>query len=294
VPVSAVIGLVLLLVGGAAALSWARPRADTPPAGWHPDPTTTSPRDRFWDGRTWTAATRDGSTAAARGRRFRGRFWSVRWVGPALAAVAVVAVGGAFWLRSDAIPVLVALSAVGMALVCLAFYDFVERQLALTEVIGLREVVAIATAAAGAVLLVALPLNDAIVGHLGLTVALATVGPVEEGTKLLVPVALYLVGRYRNPRAGVAAGLAAGFGFAVAETTSYALTLPLGGAPTRAPARSCQRPGWWGRWSGRSTASRWCRPCTGCGPASPSPCCGGSGTCTACASTGRCSPLSCS
>ena len=61
--------------------------------------------------------------------------------------------------------------------------------------------------------------------------ALGTVGPVEEGTKLLVPVALYLIGRYRNPRAGVAVGLAAGFGFAIAETTTYAVTLPLGGAP---------------------------------------------------------------
>ena len=75
-------------------------------------------------------------------------------VGIALPLMMVVA--EALWLRTGALPVLVGLSAVGMALVCLAFYRFVERQLDLAEVIGLREVVAIATAAAGTVLLVAL------------------------------------------------------------------------------------------------------------------------------------------
>jgi RsiW-degrading membrane proteinase PrsW (M82 family) len=229
--VSTALGLVLLLVGGLAALGMARHRADLPPAGWHPDPFVTLPRDRCWDGQTWTAATRPGPTQARRGRRFRGRFWSMRWVGPALAAVAVVAIGSATWLRTHSVPVLVALSAVGMALVCLAFYRFVERQLDLAEVIGLREVVAIAVATAGVVLLVALRLNNAIVTHFGLTVALGAVGPVEEGTKLLVPLVLYFAGCYRNARAGVAAGLAAGFGFAVTETSRYAVTLPLGGAP---------------------------------------------------------------
>lgn len=228
---STALGLVLLLVGGVAALGWAPRRSDVPPADWHPDPFVTLPRERYWDGQTWTTATRAGPTRARRGRRFRGRFWSLRWVVPALAAVAVVVVGGAIWLRTHPIAVLVALSAVGMALVCLAFYRFVERQLDLAEVIGLREVVAIAVATAGVVLIVALRLNDAILTHFGLTVALGTVGLVEEGTKLLVPLALYALGRYRNARAGVAAGLAAGFGFAVTETSRYAMTLPLGGAP---------------------------------------------------------------
>ena len=237
------IGLALLLVGGGAALAWARPRPDAPAAGWHPDPASSVARDRYWDGEAWTAATRDGSAPAARGRRFRGRFWSLRWIVPALLAVAVLVVGGAAWLSARAIPVLVVLSALAMALVCVAFYAFLDRQLDLRDVIAHREVTAIAVAASGAVLLVALPLNDLVVARLGLTAALATVGLVEEGTKLLVPVLFYLVNRFRDPRAGIAAGLAAGFGFAVTETTTYAVTLPLGGAPDPCTGAELPAPG---------------------------------------------------
>ena len=138
------------------------------------------------------------------------------------------------------------LSALAMALVCVAFYAFLDRQLDLRQVIAHREVLAIAVAASGAVLLVALPLNDLVIARLGLTAALGTVGLVEEGTKLLVPVVFYLLNRFRDPRAGIAAGLAAGFGFAVTETTTYAFTLPLGGAPDPCTGAELPAPGAFG------------------------------------------------
>jgi RsiW-degrading membrane proteinase PrsW (M82 family) len=113
-------------------------------------------------------------------------------------------------------------SMLAMAAVCWAFYRFVDRQLALDDVVGRLAVPAVAVATAGATLLIAANVNSAIIDGAGISTATATVGVVEEGTKFLVPVALFLLGRYRDPRAGVAIGLASGFGFAIAETTQYA------------------------------------------------------------------------
>jgi RsiW-degrading membrane proteinase PrsW (M82 family) len=83
-------------------------------------------------------------------------------------------------------------------------------------------VFAVAVATAGAVLVIAANLNSLIIDTAGIRVGTITVGFVEEGTKLLIPLILFLLGRYRDLRAGIAIGLAAGFGFAVAETTQYA------------------------------------------------------------------------
>ena len=47
------------------------------------------------------------------------------------------------------------------------------------------------------------------------------VGLIEEGAKLVVPLAVLLVTRHRDPRAGVVVGVASGMGFATLETMGY-------------------------------------------------------------------------
>ena len=49
----------------------------------------------------------------------------------------------------------------------------------------------------------------------------ASAGPFEESTKILLPVVLFLLGRYRDPRAGFAIALACGAVFGIAEGFEY-------------------------------------------------------------------------
>lgn len=216
-----ILGAVLLIAGFYAAWRLAPRRDDSPAKGWFPDPASTAPRRRLWDGQAWTARVADGSEPAARGHLFRGRFWG-RWVWALVGAVVVLLVGTALYRSTENVHVIAVASFVAMALVCWAFYGFVDRQLALRDVIGLRQVVAVAVASAGSTFLVALNLNNLTGSIGGISLSANLVGFTEETAKLLVPIALFLLGTYRNPRAGVAIGLAAGFGFAIAETTLYA------------------------------------------------------------------------
>ena len=224
-------GAVLVVVGLAGVLRWSGDRPAAVAAGWYPDPSSTRPRRRRWDGGTWTREVADGGAHADRGRHFRGRFWGWAWVVPSAAAVVVLVVGGGIWLAGHDVVALLVLSVVAMVLGALAFYRFVDRQLALHEVVSGRTVLAAAVAGVGAPMVVAMPVNDAIVSHLNLSAGLAMSGPVEELTKLLLPLAVFFLGRLRAPRAGTALGLASGFGFAVMEAGLYAVTVPLGGSP---------------------------------------------------------------
>lgn len=217
-----VVGAALLVIGLARAYAAARVREGVPAAGWFPDPSTHEARDRWWDSRAWTARVQPGERPAARGRHLRGRFWGKAWVAWLLVAVAVVVAGSAVYTATDQIHVMGAASLVGMALVCWAFYRFVNRQLALDDVIGPAEVLAVVVATSGAVLLIAANINSWVIDGPGIQTATALVGLVEEGTKLLVPLVLFALGRYRDPRAGIAIGLASGFGFAITETVQYA------------------------------------------------------------------------
>ncbi|MFI7586763.1 PrsW family intramembrane metalloprotease [Spongisporangium articulatum] len=53
------------------------------------------------------------------------------------------------------------------------------------------------------------------------TVPMVLVGIIEEAAKLVVPLALYLALRPRDPRGGVIVGVASGMGFATLETMGY-------------------------------------------------------------------------
>ncbi|QDW61794.1 PrsW family glutamic-type intramembrane protease [Oerskovia sp. KBS0722] len=225
-----ILGAVLLIVGFYAAWRLAPRRPDAPAAGWFPDPASKSPRRRLWDGQAWTARVTDGAERANRGHHFRGRFWG-RWVWILAAALVVLGIGIAAYQATENVHVMAVTSFLAMALVCWAFYGFVDRQLSLRDVIGLRQVAAVAVASAGATFLVALNLNDLTGAIGGISLATALVGFTEETAKLLVPIALFLLGTYRNPRAGVAIGLASGFGFAIAETTLYAYQMAAASGP---------------------------------------------------------------
>lgn len=226
-----VVGAVLLVAGTWAAFRLAPRGQGAPGAGWFPDPSSTAARQRRWDGSTWADEVVDGGAPADRGRRFRGRFWG-RWVGWVAASAVVLLAGTTVYRSTGQVHVLAATSLVGMALFGWAFYRFVNRQLALDDVVRPVQLVAVAAASAGATLLVAANVNAWIIAGPGIRTATATVGLVEEGTKLLVPLALLALGCYRDPRAGIGLGLASGIGFAVAETTQYAYTLPTATAPS--------------------------------------------------------------
>ncbi|WP_034593463.1 DUF2510 domain-containing protein [Hamadaea tsunoensis] len=216
-----VLGVLLLAAGFAAALRLARARLGRPEADWFPDPSTTVSQSRFWDGRAWTGRVRASDERSDRGRFFHGRFWG-RWIWFVVAALVVIAAGGAAYRANGEVALAALVSFLAMTALSWAFYRFMVRQLALDDVIGLPELIAVMVAVAGAVLVIAANVNSAILNGAGARTATITVGLVEEGTKLLVPLCLYAFGRYRDPRAGLALGLAAGFAFAITETTQYA------------------------------------------------------------------------
>lgn len=226
-----IVGAVLLAVGLYAAWRLAPQRPDVPAEGLFPDPASTAARRRLWDGQAWTAHVADGGEPANRGHHFRGRSRG-SWMGILGAAVVVLVAGVAAYRATENVHVMAVTSFLAMTLVCWAFYGFVERQLALRDVVGLGQVAAVAVATAGATFLVAMNLNNLTGSIGGISLATALVGLTEESTKLLVPIVLFLLGTYRNPRAGVGIGLAAGFGFAIAETTLYAYQTAAASGPS--------------------------------------------------------------
>ena len=56
------------------------------------------------------------------------------------------------------------------------------------------------------------------------TLPTVMVGLIEETCKLLVPVAIFVVGRYRREADGILFGVASGLGFAAFETMGYGVT----------------------------------------------------------------------
>ncbi|MEV0647795.1 PrsW family glutamic-type intramembrane protease [Phytomonospora sp. NPDC050363] len=214
------LGALLLAIGLAAAVALYRPPPDVPAAGWSGDPSSPG-RRRWWDGQAWTPRVADGAEPPGRPRRFHGRFWG-GWVWVLAAAIVVSVGGGALYLSGENVRLLAVTSFAGMALTCWAAYRFTARQIGLDDAVSPLQVIAATVAGAGSTLLVAMSLNDLVIGHWGIARAVNLVGFIEEGAKYLVPIALFLVGRYRNPRAGIGVGLGAGFGFAITETTLYA------------------------------------------------------------------------
>ena len=230
-------GLALLVAGTLLALRLGRPRA-AGPSGWFPDPTGPAnpqapPRQRRWDGRAWTGATRPAEEPGPAARPFHGRF-AGPWLWFPVTSAGVMVAGSAAYL-SSALPksastwALVVSGGLAVALSGVGFHGFVDRQLRLRDAIALGPVLATGLAAGGAAVSLTVWAHSWTYRWLGVAGMVAFVGPVEELCKLLVPVALWAAGRYRDPRAGIALGLGAGTGFAVAETARYGWFLPRGG-----------------------------------------------------------------
>lgn len=213
----------ILLVGGWAAACLAAPsRPPVPPPDWFADPASGF-GERFWDGHAWTPHARESAVTANLGKRFRGGFWG-SWAWVALATLAVLALGCIAFYATGVVAVMALTSFLAMTGICWAFYRFAARRLGLHDVIGTLELVFVTAATAGAVILIASNINAVIIDGLGIQAGLATVGFIEEGTKLLVPLTLLAFGRYADPRAGIAIALASGFSFAIIEATQYAVS----------------------------------------------------------------------
>lgn len=227
----------LAVVGFFCAFFLWRRRDDVPVASWTADPTTDDPVRRFWDGQAWTSSVTEGTQTGNRGKRFEGRFWGW-WLLLVPVAFVIQIIGSVIYSSTQSAALLALFSALTTTVVCLTFYVFVSRQLQFGQVVTWWQIVACTVGGAGASIAVAGAINDAILNRYGLQVAVITVGVVEELTKLLIPFILYLCLRYRNPRAGIAMGLASAAGFAVAEAADYAFSFPEGGAPNPCTANS--------------------------------------------------------
>jgi len=90
------------------------------------------------------------------------------------------------------------------------------------------------------------------------------IGLIEEGAKLLVPIAMLIFTRYRaNPADGLLVGVAVGMGFAVLETLGYGFVtlLATGGdltdAETQVLLRGVLSPAGHAAWTGLAAAAVW-------------------------------------
>lgn len=223
-------GLVLMVLGLAVAYRLAPSDARPPSAGWFPDPASRSPVVRFWDGAAWTRRTRPGIAASLRGHRFRGLGgpWAV-W---ALGAVVVFTAGSVAYLSTASLLVMQGTSFLAQVLAAWSFFLLIDYRLALREVVRTPAVIAMIVAGYGLTEAVPGAINHWVAGTFGTTAVLGAVGVVEEGLKFALPLVLLLVGRYRNPRAGIALGLASGIGFAISETTGYVRVLAAASGPS--------------------------------------------------------------
>lgn len=224
------IGVALVAAGFVAAYRRWHPRPGVPPADWFPDPSVWACRERLWDSQAWTPSIRLGGTLPTRGRLFRGRFWG-HWVWVLLGTIGVLVLGSLAYQATGVVHVIALTTFLAMGGLCVAFYWLVSRQLALHDVIGPAQAIPVGVASAGVVLLFAANINSLVISVAGVQVGTITVGFVEESSKLFVPLLLYVLGRYRDPRAGIAIGLAAGFGFAIVEATQYAYATAAASGP---------------------------------------------------------------
>lgn len=212
------------------------PRADEPvPAGWFPDPGAAGGRAlRRWDGEAWTDQVDPEGAAAentpAHWKRHPFAFVTHRWF-HLLVIGAVLGVAGAVsYTRVESYGLLSATAFLFTVGVVTAFGIFVAGRLRLGQVVGWKEIFAVAIVGGivGSVLadLLELGIHAAWIPNRS-DIGFIT-GPVEESAKLIVPLALFASGRFRNPRAGLAIVLASAAGFGIIEATTHPIYEHLG------------------------------------------------------------------
>lgn len=95
------------------------------------------------------------------------------------------------------------------------------------------------------------------------TVPMLAIGLIEEGAKLIVPVAILIFFRHRRPENGLLVGVAVGMGFAALETMGYAFVALLaskgsiGTVEELLLLRGVLSPAAHAAWTGLATAALW-------------------------------------
>lgn len=179
---------------------------------------------RVWDGHAWSGPAVPDDCSP--GFPWHRRPWAVPAHRLFWLTVVGILVGcgfAALFIRTSAVPWLWVAGLVGSGAPMAAFFLYVSRRLRLPQVMGRGPWILWGIVGAAVALPIAYFAEGALPGD-GLWAGLA--GPIEETGKLVAPVALFLLGRYRDPRAGVALALAVGALFGVAEGVEYVTLSP--------------------------------------------------------------------
>ena len=195
----------------------------TPAAGTFP--TGTAGLSRDWDGHAWAWHPAPDPAAAAF-PKWHHRPWAV-FVHPSfwLWILSALASGGLAFLytTTNSLVFIWAAALVGCIGAAAALVIFLNRRLRFSEVVGWPEFVGWGVLGGA----IAVGLSYYGEGALGTgTLATASAGPFEESTKMLVPVILFLIGWYRDPRAGFAIAIACGAAFGIIEGCEYIAVYP--------------------------------------------------------------------
>lgn len=196
----------------------------TPPGIY---PTGTAGVVRQWDQHAWSAEIIADPNAPGLPKWHR-RPWAVfghrlfwLWFGCWIAGVALAVV----YVNTHSTIALQAAAVIAPAGTLWALLLFFRRRLLLFEAISVRAWIGWGLPAGLVAMALALLLEtqwERAVGGPGSSwKVLIIAGPVEEGCKILVPVLLYVFGRYRDPRAGIALALASGMVFGWFEGWEY-------------------------------------------------------------------------
>lgn len=168
-------------------------------------PTGTVGVAREWDGHAWAEQIIPDASAPElpwqrKPLRFLARPYFWIWFVPL-----AVATGIAFLaVRNDAARLLVGAGLAAMAGPCIAFVLFLRRRNLWQQAIRTRAVFGWGSVAGIVSVIVAALIETPFLAYFKGWEAEFIAGPVEETSKLLIPVILYLVGARRDPRAGFA------------------------------------------------------------------------------------------
>lgn len=155
------------------------------------------------------------------------------------------------------VPSLILLGSIGVPASVLVFAASSGRQVLVPP--GLIALVAVLGGVVGTVAAGTLE-YDAL--HALGTLPMLAVGLIEESAKLIVPLVVLLMTRYRDPRAGVIVGVASGMGFATLETMGYGFNAllssgSLAGVEQTLLLRALLSPAGHVAWTGLTVAALW-------------------------------------